>query len=245
MRLGHIACALWCFASAGVACDTSSGGTADEAGAGDAPAASDGASPPADAAHDGGSLAPQDASHPNDASLDSDAADGSTAARDASSESATDAVADVRASDASDASTMPDAGPPVDGGVCNAVTNLGPSVAEVRVAADAPAPQGGTLVIGTYALTRWEVYTGIGGLAGPTGNTRKHTMQFGASTYEEVTADNGQGDEHFTRTWATQGTFLTSRQLCPTIDNLGDDYTATPTTLTLQASGVVFTLTRQ
>ena len=232
-----------------MACDTSSAGTADDAGAGDAPAASDGATPPADAAHDGGSLGPQDASRPNDASLDSDAVDGSvdgsTAARDASSDSAADVVADVRVSDASDASSSPDAGPPVDGGVCNAVTNLGPSVAEVRIAADAPAPQGGTLVIGMYALTRWEVYTGIGGLAGATGNTRRHTMQFGASTYEEVTADNGQGDEHFTRTWATQGTFFTSRQLCPTIDNLGDDYTATPTTLTLQASGVVFTLTRQ
>ena len=228
-----------------LACDTSSGGTTDDAGAGDVLLARDAATSPADAAREDSSFAGEDASHPNDASLDSDAAEGSTPPRDASSEGAADAVADVRASDASDAGSMPDAGPPVDGGACNAIANLGPSVAEVRIAADAPAPQGGTLVIGTYALTRWEVYTGIGGLAGATGNTRKHTMRFGASTYEEVTADNGQGDEHFTRTWATQGTFFTSRQLCPTIDNLGDDYTATPTTLTLQASGVVFTLTRQ
>jgi hypothetical protein len=254
-RVGSVSlCALIALAAA---CSGTSDGGADDAGVSDTSASHDAGGSGLDAGAEDGSLGEDGASPAKDgASSAVDAGDAKGAPRDAAIDGASADAADPADADAADAATMPDAkpsdagtsidaGPPVDGGTCNAIANVGGSVPELRIAADAPAPQGGTLVIGTYALTRWEVYTGTGGVAGPTGNTRRHTMQFATSRYEEATADNGQGDEHFTRTWSTQGTFFTSQQLCPTVDNLGDDYTATATTLTLQASGVVFTLTRQ
>jgi hypothetical protein len=132
-----------------------------------------------------------------------------------------------------------------DGGACNALANTAPPVPETMVPGEAPAATGGAFVPGLYYLTKWEIYTGDGGASGPTGNTRAHVMNFRATTYDEVLADNGGTDQRSVRTWSFSGTSLDSQQLCPTVEDLGDEYTATPTTLVLQAYGVVFTLTKQ
>lgn len=199
-----------------------------------------------DASTRDGSMGSEDATSP-DASDESaadpnDSASDSPRPADSYSEDATtiDATDDAPAADAAHLDVAVG-----DGGACNALANTAPSVPETQVAGDPPTPAGGTFVPGLYYLTRWQVFTGNGGASGPTGNTRTHAINFHSTTYDEVLADNGGMDQRSVRTWSFSGTFLDSMQLCPTMEDLGDDYTATPTTLILQASGLVFTLTKQ
>lgn len=195
-----------------------------------------------------------DASGGDDASGTADA--GAVDAADATEDGSTDAGADGAGRDAEPAEAAADAAhdappdgvadaPPLEAGVCNALVNDATPVPETQVAAEAPTARGGTVVPGRYRLTQWQIFTGPGGASGPTGNTRKYVLDLHASTYDEVIADNGNSDERYTRTWSTQGTFFSSTQICPTQEPLGDDYTATPTTLTLSAYGVVMTFTKQ
>jgi hypothetical protein len=48
-------------------------------------------------------------------------------------------------------------------GGCNSVSNCGARIFAVLVSGNAPAPQGGTIVEGTYVLTDFRVFTGPGG----------------------------------------------------------------------------------
>src|SRR5262245_34369801 len=70
-------------------------------------------------------------------------------------------------------------------GPCNQVVNSAPDVAELNVAEDLPlVAMGGAIAPGTYHLSSRSTYTGLGGVAGPSGNTRKQTV---------VVADAGSG----------------------------------------------------
>jgi hypothetical protein len=133
----------------------------------------------------------------------------------------------------------------VDGGACNTLFNGGPAVPEVQVPLDVPTASGGTIALATYYLTEWQVFTGVGGAAGPTGNTRKTAFYFQPTLYMKVTADNGLGNENDNRMWSTQGTTLTSNQYCPSTDFLTSDYTVTGNLLVLVAGNAVLTFTKQ
>jgi hypothetical protein len=142
---------------------------------------------------------------------------------------------------------LPDGAPmPLDSGMCNTLINSGPAVPETNVPLTLPDPTGGTIALGLYELTTWEVFTGVGGATGPTGNTRKTAFYFEPTMYFKVTADNGQSDENDSRTWTTMDvTTLVSNQYCPNIDFLTSFYSVTGNLLILQAGNVRYTFTHR
>src|SRR5262245_14062248 len=84
-------------------------------------------------------------------------------------------------------------------GSCNTIDNTGAAIAEMRVAQAMPTSTGGTLVDGTYRLSRREIFTGPGGESGPTGDTRKATLVITNAatptmTLDYATAVDGSGD---------------------------------------------------
>jgi hypothetical protein len=141
-------------------------------------------------------------------------------------------------------------------GSCNTITNDGTPITEMRVAADIPTSTGGTLVDGTYHLTRREIYTGSTGASGPTGDTRKATLVITNATTASLTMDfatsiNGAGDsrERYSGNVPASGVpqFAVTRS-CPPIAVISvSGFSATGNTLVLvnQNDGEVDTWTRQ
>jgi len=89
-------------------------------------------------------------------------------------------------------------GPPTDAGIpdsaCNTIA-CGPPVAEQYVPGDIPAPIGGTIPDGTYALTALNNYGS--GKTGPTGNVLQASYRYEGTHYDEAqtsgTIDGGLG----------------------------------------------------
>src|SRR5580704_15253687 len=75
-----------------------------------------------------------------------------------------------------DARSLPDTGiddaAPDAPGTCNTLVDSAPAITVEQVAGEPPAPQGGTIVDGTYALTAAVIYTGPGGPTGPSGTAQ-------------------------------------------------------------------------
>ena len=142
---------------------------------------------------------------------------------------ATDAGSDADARsllDASDAATdAPEA--------CNTLVNSAAVIPVDQVASDPPAPQGGTVVDGTYTQTSAVIYTGQGGPTGASGTTQT-TLQVTGGTIQVVST----GDPATrTVTFTTSGTSLDSVDTCPDTDTRPGTYTATPTTLVVELDG--------
>ncbi len=144
-----------------------------------------------------------------------------------------------------DGSTSDDAGPP-----CNSVANDAPVVDIVQIAADPPAPQGGTIVDGTYWQTAVSIYTGPRGPAGGTGTSQMTALIQG----ETVQLVNTGQPERRTVTLTTSDASFTSLDTCPDSQTEQGGYTATTTALTIFLPGgtddagprtVVETLTKQ
>ena len=182
-----------------------------------------------------------------DAAIDAGVDTGTDAARDTGIDTGVDAGIDSGFDAGIDApADAPFDGPVfVDGGACNTLVNGGAAVPETQVPLATPSSTGGSIALGTYYLTRWESYTGVGGAVGPTGNTRKTAFFFQPTLYMKVTADNGLGDENDNRTWSTQGTTLTSNQFCPTNDFLTSDYSVSGNVLVLVGGTTVLTFLKQ
>jgi hypothetical protein len=118
--------------------------------------------------------------------------------------------------------------------VCNTVVNAAPSVTKTQVAMAPPAPQGGTLVDGTYFLTDYTIFTGPQGATGSTG-TSQTTLQITGNTLQ--VADKGSPP---TRTvmLTTSGTGFTAKTSCPSgLGDISGSYTATATSLVVQLGG--------
>ena len=216
------------------------------------------ASVPTDAGTDASD--PRDAGNTVDARAEDVVSDGRTADQFASDTGAdapfdTGADAPVDAVVADDAgvdsgidAALVEAGAVDSGGMCNSLLNDGQFITETNVAADPPmSGMGGTITLGIWRLTKWEVFVGPAGTPGPTANQRKTKFNFASSTsYDKVTIDLGQStDEHDSRTYTTTATTLMSLQFCPTADTLSSEYTVTPDGKTLQllAGQVVYTFT--
>ena len=174
----------------------------------------------------------------------------------------TSAPVDASASDAAapDGEATDDAGGALDaagdddgsdgGAPCNTIANAAPVVDVTQVAADPPAPQGGTIVDGVYWGTSLEIYTGPQGPAGTTG-TWQATALIQGTTVQLV---NSGPPTRRTLTLTTADAGFASADTCPDSQSAQGGYTATPTTLTIFLPGgtddagartVVETLTRQ
>jgi hypothetical protein len=98
-----------------------------------------------------------------------------------------------------------------------------PLIEIALVAQDAPpSPVGGTIVPGTYYLTKSEVYTGAdGGASGPSGSIISRHVVVGADgswNYAECEGDRDGGIDECdkqTRTFAPSGSRITFTQVCP------------------------------
>jgi hypothetical protein len=114
--------------------------------------------------------------------------------------------------------------------VCNTLPNTAPSIPVDQMAAEPPAPQGGTPADGTYALTAAVIYTGAEGPSGASG-TAQTTLTITGSTIQVVSTG-----EPATRTvtFTTSGTTIDSVDTCPDTDTRSGGYTATATTFIVQ-----------
>lgn len=119
---------------------------------------------------------------------------------------------------------------------CQGVPREGTSVGETAIAAAPPAAAGGNIAAGKYHLTLWESYTGVGGTAGPTGETRKATLVVTGTMLQFAVTDVEQAVD--LPIWAeqsqTQGSTLTSDEICPLAGRpRSRSFTAAPTQLEL------------
>lgn len=138
-----------------------------------------------------------------------------------------------------------------EGGVCTTLPNNATQIAQKYVGEAVPVPMGGAIVTGTYYLTAANVYTGVGGNAGPTGSLYTETTVFDTSTnsrndvVELDIADGGVGvPVSSAGNYATSSTTFTFTTTCGTSTVATYTYTATPTTVSLYAAQneYVFTL---
>lgn len=105
-----------------------------------------------------------------------------------------------------------------DGGLCNDLVPTGQVVDRIGVVGEPPAGRGGTIVDGDYNLTDYTVFTGAGGVAGPTGITAKAAIRIAAGRLDEHYEFGGSGNpsvRSVSGTYAaTAATFATTQQ-CP------------------------------
>jgi len=112
---------------------------------------------------------------------------------------------------------------------CGELENVGAPVNETRRAGEAPAPQGGTVVDGTYALTAIDVYSP----ASADSDLYSATLRIAGGRYELVQS-GGLREEGAI---ATIAVVLKLSPSCPARAPLSKPYTATATTLSLVAVG--------
>jgi hypothetical protein len=74
----------------------------------------------------------------------------------------------------------------IDSPACNDLANIAVPVEVHAVAAPPPAPEGGTLVDGTYVVTASTLYTGEGGASGATGDEVRMTVRIRGAQADSV-----------------------------------------------------------
>lgn len=131
---------------------------------------------------------------------------------------------------APDAGTTPDAGST---GACNDVALGGQVIPKTTNAGPTPAMTGGTLVDGTYHLTRMDKYSG-----GVGSNTHQETWVYANGTVEVAsTASDKPGIFRASGTFSTASGELVIDFTCPQVGTRAVAYTATPTQLVTRNQG--------
>lgn len=87
-----------------------------------------------------------------------------------------------------------------DAGGCGTLASAGAYVQGTRVAQDPPAATGGSLESGTYDLTSYAVYTGTGGVAGPSTKSHRASFRFNITSATEGTVELVDSQEGGTTT---------------------------------------------
>ena len=105
-----------------------------------------------------------------------------------------------------------------DGGACSDLTLTGTLVDREAFIGDPPVSNGGVVVDGVYDLTRYLVYVGPGGVAGPTGLTARSSLRIAAGKIDQILETGGSSPlttvvSRSTYT-AVAATFVTT-ELCP------------------------------
>lgn len=144
------------------------------------------------------------------------------------------ATANDGGGDASDAAS--ESAPPA----CNPLDHLGPAVEIQAALGPPPDTQGGTIVPGTYVLTRVTEYNAMMGV-GPTGKTLRRTAVFTPTTYNFIETTGIASDGGVIETKVVNNNFNTNGAgdaglfgttvTCPGVGMSSSRYTATPTTV--------------
>ncbi len=124
---------------------------------------------------------------------------------------------------------------------CGTVPNSGTDAPEVAGTGTMPSPQGGTIVDGTYFLTRFEIY--------PPGSVdaykRRHALKFENGKVESVTSRDGSPEQRNSGTFTTSGTNLVMTVDCPGAGSVTKGYTATATEFWMFESDEIHVYTKQ
>jgi hypothetical protein len=137
---------------------------------------------------------------------------------------------------------IPDAGP----AACTFLENSGPPIALETVQETAPAAQGGTIVPGTYRLTRHQVFVGPGGSGGTA--TARATLRFTADHhFDEVMEHSVFSGFRARGTWVTNQTMFSPTVTCDVpagaASAIQHQFTATDTTYEIHSGQLVLTFT--
>lgn len=128
------------------------------------------------------------------------------------------------------ADATPDASEDAPSG-CNDLVLSGGPIAGNNLAIDAPTPQGGTIVPGTYVLVAVTTYVGAGGTSGPTGRTHRGMITSDATTYtslEETTAATTTTLRQ-AGSYTITGVAVNATETCPSTNAFTLNFDATPT----------------
>jgi hypothetical protein len=112
------------------------------------------------------------------------------------------------------------------GQACNSVALLGSAVGQTSGTGAAPTPQGGTLVDGTWVLTKSEVYSGT-----PDTSTSQITFTT-AGGKAQVVVKTATSVERVNYDMTVNGTSLTAKETCPGSSEYSYGFTATATEFT-------------
>jgi hypothetical protein len=109
---------------------------------------------------------------------------------------------------------------------CNNLVDDGPTVTATRVAAAPPVPAGGAILDGTYELTAFTAYTGVGGATGNLALTASEVQTISGTTVQEDGKINGR-ESRYTTTIRTSETTISTSDTCPSPRTATHGYTAT------------------
>jgi hypothetical protein len=135
----------------------------------------------------------------------------------------------------------PDARPDVrgDGGTCTTIALLGSLVPGTFVASAPPSGAGGMVADGTYVLTKYQLYTGTGGLSGPTGQSLQTTIRLTAGVYESVSTSSVDPTQARVKgTYAVSAPSFQWSLQCPAAASGNDSYTSDGATTFVQLSSI-------
>jgi hypothetical protein len=123
---------------------------------------------------------------------------------------------------------------PFDASPCNAVVLTGQIVDRIGVNSEPPVATGGVIADGTYDLTAYSVYVGVGGVGGPTGITARMTLETSSPKLDEIIELGGVGKTPTTTrrksTYSVSGATFSTLESCPTGAVLSRQFTVTGTT---------------
>jgi len=126
-------------------------------------------------------------------------------------------------------------------GACNTLTVSGNPIMQMAATGAAPTPTGGTIVDGTYALTRYDVYPPASPSLSPYRATYRIT-----GNQVEVASGGGTIISNLNYTATTTGASWNLTGTCPVSPQTSIPYTATATTLLVfDGAGYLQVLTRQ
>jgi hypothetical protein len=106
-----------------------------------------------------------------------------------------------------------------DGGTCSELTITGFLVDRTGINGEPPVSLGGTVADGTYDLTTYNVYVGVGGVAGPTGLSARSSIRIANNKIEQILESSGSGPAVTTArtksSYTATGAAFVTTQVCP------------------------------
>jgi hypothetical protein len=144
--------------------------------------------------------------------------------------------------DESDATSPPPFGISEGGTSCSTLAPPATGVSEQKQSGSAPAPAGGTVVDGTYVLTKVDIYS-----ASINPAVRKARIRYTGNKYEQVVVRPESEPYSVSGTFTVSGTTFSYTEGCPAYGGspMTYEYTATPTEFKLHTTTSVATYTKE